>query len=70
MGYDYIGKVVKCPFYRETQGDKSRIKCEGPVRGTTNQLTFRGDKRWYLKDFCCKNYENCKIYKMLSDKYK
>ncbi len=67
MGWE--DKTVKCPFYRERQREKKRIKCEGVVPGTTTQLTFRGDKRWYMKDYCCKNYEKCRIYQMLDRKY-
>lgn len=66
---DFDSKVIKCPFYLERQKDKCRIKCEGVMTGTTTQLTFRGDKRWYMKDFCCKNFEKCRIYRMLDEKY-
>ena len=66
---EYIASNIKCPFWREKQNDKYRIKCEGITRNTTIQLTFRGDKNWYIKDFCCKNYEKCKIYQMLNKKY-
>ena len=69
MPCEYISKSVKCPFYREKQGDRYRIKCEGVMPGTAIQLTFNGDKRWYMKDFCCKNFEKCRIYRMLEDKY-
>lgn len=66
---DYESIRVRCPFWLEKQSDKYRIKCEGTVKGTTTQLTFRGDKGWYIKDFCCKNYEQCRIYQMLNSKY-
>lgn len=66
---DHVSKFVRCPFYLETQNDKYRIKCEGVVHGTTTQLTFRGNKKWYIKDFCCRNYEKCRIYVMLLKKY-
>lgn len=65
----YEAKFIRCPFYLERQNDKYRIKCEGVVSGTTTQLTFRGDKKWYIKDFCCRNYEKCRIYGMLMKKY-
>lgn len=66
---DYSLQSVKCPFYRERQGDRYRIKCEGPVKNTTTQVTFQGDKRWYMKDFCCGNFERCRVYNMLCKKY-
>lgn len=67
---DFGSQDVKCPFYLDKQNDKYRIKCEGVVKGVTTQLTFRGDKMWYMKDFCCKNYEKCRIFKAINEKYK
>lgn len=65
----YEAKFVKCPFYQEKQNDKNRIKCEGVIEGTTVQLTFISEKKWYIKGFCCKNFEKCRIYRMLNEKY-
>lgn len=65
----YGTQNVICPFFLEKQNDQYRIKCEGPVRNTTTQITFKGDKRWYMKDFCCQNYKSCRVFKMLSNKY-
>ena len=67
---DYIDADIKCPFYLPKQGDKYRIKCEGPVKNATTQLTFRGDKLWYIRKFCCENYERCQIHQMLQNKYR
>lgn len=66
---DWEDKLVKCPFYLERQKDKFRIKCEGVVNNSTTQITFRGGKKSYLKEFCCDNYQNCRVYKMLCGKY-
>ena len=66
---DYLLRDVKCPFYLERQGDRFRIKCEGPVKNTSVQLTFRGNKRRYFRSFCCGDYKRCRIYQMLQDKY-
>lgn len=66
---EYESKFVRCPFYLEKQSDKNRIKCEGVMVGTSTQLTFREDKKWYLRGFCCSNYEKCRIFKMLNAKY-
>ena len=60
---------VKCPFYVEFQRDKYRIKCEGPVKNTTIQLSFAGSKQWYIKEYCCKKYSQCLINQMLNQKY-
>lgn len=66
---DYISADVKCPFYLSRQEDPFRIKCEGPVKNVTTQLTFRGDKLWYMRRFCCQNHESCRVYQMLDAKY-
>lgn len=66
---DYIDADVRCPFYLAKQGDRYRIKCEGPVKNVSTQLTFRGEKQWYIKDFCCRNYTRCRVYQMLQTKY-
>lgn len=66
---DYLLRDVKCPFYLERQGDQFRIKCEGPVKNTSVQLTFRGNKRRYFRAFCCRDYKRCRIYQMLQAKY-
>lgn len=66
---DYLLRDVKCPFYLERQGDRFRIKCEGPVKNTSVQLTFRGNKRRYFRSFCCRDYKRCQIYQMVQAKY-
>jgi hypothetical protein len=66
---DYGVELALCPFLLDRQNDKFRIKCEGPEKGTTTQITFRGDKRWYMKDYCCSNYQRCRVYQMLCSKY-
>jgi hypothetical protein len=66
---EFKSKFVKCPFYLDRQGDTHRIKCEGVKKGTSTQLTFVGKKENYLNKYCCEDYFNCKIYKMLCTKY-
>ena len=66
---EYGSQKVKCPFYLEKQNDQYRIKCEGIIKGTTIQLTFKGNKRWYVRDFCCSCYQECSLYKLLDKKY-
>ena len=66
---EYLLRDVKCPFHLERQGDRFRIKCEGPVKNTSIQLTFRGNKRRYFRAFCCRDYKSCRIYQMLQAKY-
>ena len=61
--------LVKCPFYLERQRDKYRIKCEGPVKKSSTQLTFIGDKNWYIRKYCRADYTRCRVYRMLCEKY-
>ena len=69
MGYYGEDIFVKCPFYLERQRDKYCIRCEGPVKNTTIQLSFTGSKQAYVKEFCCKNYAKCPVNQMLNQKY-
>lgn len=62
--------LVKCPFYLERQRDALKIKCEGPVKGTTVQMSFSGSKKWFLKKYCCRDFELCPVNQMLNKKYK
>lgn len=64
---DYGYEKVKCPFCLPRQEDKYRIKCAGVEHGVTTQLTFQGNKRWYMKKYCCADYQRCKVYKMLAE---
>ena len=66
---DYGAQNIKCPFYCSRQNDNHRIKCEGVIKGTTIQLTFLGDKKRYLKEYCGSDYKKCRIRKMLMEKY-
>ena len=65
---DNVEKHACCPFYCEYQNDKYRIKCEGIIPETTVQLTFKGNKKWYIKGFCCQYYEKCRVFRMLNEK--
>lgn len=66
---DWDDAEVKCPFYASRQQDEKRIKCEGPVSGTTTQIVFKGSKKAYLKCFCQDQYTKCRVYGMLIAKY-
>ena len=58
---------VLCPFYRFDDCKTKRIVCEGVVDRSTLAQTYLY-KRGYEKQmriFCCKNYKNCEIYRML-----
>lgn len=59
-----------CPFF--LSGDKQRITCEGLIDKTKciNRFDFGKDREQYRSRYCDSNYEQCRIYRMLMDKYK
>lgn len=60
---------VQCPFYRSDDG-KHRITCEGIMDGSTlTSKMCRNDFDKHIREYCCKRYICCEIYRMLMDKY-
>lgn len=66
---DFKNSYAQCPFYREAQGDRFRIKCEGVNDNTTIDLVFKGSKANYFESHCASEYSKCLIFKMLMGKY-
>lgn len=70
MATDYGSVDTKCPFY--ITEDAAKIKCEGVEKGSSTVLEFRGKK--FKNDvkqrYCEGDYEKCKLYQMLDQKYK
>jgi len=59
---------IVCPFYRRScEGKLNRIVCEGVSECSTLAQTWSGKKRMqkHLKGYCCENYSECPIYRML-----
>lgn len=70
MPSDYGGQNAKCPFYKSN--NKYIISCEGLTDYSNITLNYRffTDKKIQFDSFCCKNYQNCEIYRMLmKEKY-
>lgn len=65
----YQDKNVLCPFYHQEK--PSVLMCEGVEDGSALQLTFDSSihKADYKDDYCCEDWEKCRISKMLNDKY-
>lgn len=65
----YFSSDILCPFYHDD--DAQKIKCEGVVDGNTIHVTFGSSTkaRQYKRDYCCKEYKECRIAKMLYAKY-
>lgn len=68
-------KFVKCPFYESD--DKGRISCEGITDESRIRLCFmkasgaldQDKKLEYLHNYCIRDYQKCRVYKMLQAKY-
>jgi hypothetical protein len=60
---------VKCPYFRS---NKNRdILCEGITDVCITILRFESERKRDLQRdvFCSERYENCKVYRMLEEKY-
>ena len=75
-GY-YADADIKCPFY--TKGASGYIQCEGFDNASAVKLLFsskkdghplKEDKDDYSDRYCCFNYEECPLYKIILTKYK
>ena len=66
----YKQVYVQCPFYKYDDG-KRRITCEGIMDDCNLTLSFksRADYEIQLNAFCCRQYNNCEICRMLNQKY-
>ena len=60
---------AKCPFFKSS--DKRKILCEGIIDDCATNLIFISEqkKKLHRKVFCDAKYGNCKIYKILEEKY-
>lgn len=69
MPVSYRSVDVKCPFY--IFSSTNRMKCEGVDKTNRIHLVFGDSERArdYLNRYCCKNYKQCRIYRMLDEKY-
>lgn len=56
---------VACPFYRRSGAQT--ITCEGFEPGQNITLGYRGKMRHgrQLREYCCKSYQCCEVYRML-----
>lgn len=72
--YDDVDAI--CPFFILSKPNS--ITCEGIKDKTSLTLSFRTDtgqsipkdRKDYRTKFCDKNYKDCKIFKLLEEKYK
>lgn len=67
---DTMQGEAQCPFYRRDDGHR-RITCEGIMDDTVLVLKFRKREDFAIqaREFCCKRFDHCEIYRMLMEKY-
>ena len=61
--------IIKCPFI--LCNERKAVECEGISDESLIKLIFKSEelKKDYVKEFCMSEYESCKLYKMLEEKY-
>ena len=59
---------VGCPFYKYDDG-RFRVTCEGVIDNSSTALIFhrKADFVKQMEVFCCENFTNCEIYRMLME---
>lgn len=65
----YCSNEALCPFYKYE--DDQLIYCEGVQNGCSIRLSFAyaRDSLKYKMDYCRKDYEKCRVARMLNEKY-
>ena len=66
---NYIEKLIQCPFFIGEDG--FRVKCEGSEEDSKLFLIFQNKKlkSRHEDKYCCKQWESCRIAKMLNQKW-
>ncbi len=67
MGRHFVSYEAQCPFYRAE--DRKVIYCEGVEQGSSLHNAFAGSAAPYKERYCCARWEDCRIAKMLWNKY-
>lgn len=65
-------KLVKCPYFRKEDGQRSCIRCEGVGDALYTELNFGGRNKARLRQMSvfCQSVSNCKkceIYRMIEE---
>ena len=66
MGKHYISKEARCPFYRFE--DLRSVTCEGVEQDNSIRLNLEGEG--YKQRYCRRDWADCRIARMLLDKYR
>lgn len=68
-GWELDASDAVCPFFHDHTS--MTIGCESPVPGSAIRMTFwqQEDKKIQYREFCCRKYKNCEIFRMVMEKY-
>lgn len=68
---EFVCGKVECPFFKDIKSQKQKIVCEGVENGTIISLSFarKRSMQKYIEQNCCNKYKECRIAKMLYQKY-
>lgn len=61
---DYASSDIQCPFHREFDRQRKKIRCEGLEDHSNIELGYQKREAFHrqLTVFCCEKYVNCEIY--------
>lgn len=66
---NYSDKNVKCPFFVSSRQPRV-IKCEGIIsEQCQNEFSTDFNRRAHFEKYCCGDYKNCPIAKIIIKKY-
>lgn len=63
MAHYYVSPHALCPFYSQEQ--PRALFCEGPFPGSVLRLGFRGSAKRHKQLYCCADWEQCPLARML-----
>lgn len=65
---NFRDKYAKCPFYKSAK--ETSLKCEGIFsKSYVNDFDDKEKTRAYFFKYCCSDYKNCPIAKIIEKKY-
>lgn len=66
---NYLSMYVECPFFHDYVSQE--LRCEGVKENSSTHIAFSSpaERRDYMHQFCYNNYKNCRVARMLYEKY-
>lgn len=70
MARQYVSNEAVCPFY--LMEDRQTVTCEGVGPGWVIKISRNvnsGNAKDYIREFCYRDWEKCRVAQMLQKKY-